>query len=319
MKYQTIGKSNIDNASSVALGVMRINDLDDNKATEVIQTALESGINYFDSADIYASGKASRVFGKAWQDTGVNRSDIYIQSKGGILKETGQIDGDGRKGPAYSFEKDHLIAAAEIELERIGTDYLDLFLLHRPDTLMEPEEVAEAFKYLKDNGMVKHFGVSNFTPNQIKLLEKYLDEPILVNQLQFSLAHANMVDETVHMNISDDWRATETTYDFLTFARLNDITIQAWSPFQYGFFDGVFIDSPKFEKLNKVMENLAKKYGVTKNTIAVAWILRHPAKIQTIIGSMTPSRIKEMADVDNVNLTLNEWYDLYQAAGVILP
>lgn len=318
MKQLQIGKSAIKDASSVSLGVMRISEKSEKDAAEIIQTSLESGVNFFDTADIYGAGKSSTVFGSALKELNVNREDIYIQSKGGIVLEKGQINGDGFKGPRFDFSKNHLIAAVDIELERLQTDYLDVFLLHRPDTLMDPQEVAEAFHELHSSGKVLNFGVSNFTPYQVELIQKHSKQRLEVNQLQFGLGHADMVSETILLN-TDEQRAIERTFDSLTYSRLNDITVQAWSPFQYGKFEGVIIDSPKYPELNLKLEELAKKYGVTKNTIAVAWIDAHPAKIQTIIGSMNPTRIKEMTDIDKVNLTKQEWYDLYMKAGNMLP
>jgi predicted oxidoreductase len=319
MKQIQIGKSDIKNASAVALGVMRMDSKTEKEAAEIVTTASEAGINFFDTADIYGAGKSSRVFGQAIKDAGLKRENIYIQSKGGILLGDGQIDGDGEKGPGFDFSKSHLVAAAEIEIERLGVDYLDTFLLHRPDTLMEVDEIAEAFDDLSSRGLVKNFGVSNFTPFQIQYVQKAINQRLEINQLQFGLTHTLMIDETIRMNITDDKWGVDRSFDSLTFSQLNDITIQAWSPFQYGFFDGVFIDSPKYPELNAKLEELAKKYGVTKNGIAVAWIFRHPAKIQTVIGSMTPERIKEMTDIDNVQLTKQEWYGLYEAAGMQLP
>ncbi|MDR0898982.1 MAG: aldo/keto reductase [Lactobacillaceae bacterium] len=318
MKTQQLGTSEVKDASAVALGVMRISEKSADEAIQVVNAALEAGINFFDTADIYGAGKSSTVFGQALKDAQVNREDIYLQSKGGIILPDGQINGDGLKGPRFDFSKDHLIASVDIELERLQTEYLDFFLLHRPDVLMEVDEIAEAFSELKASGKVRNFGVSNFTPLQIQLLQQATDQRLEVNQLQFGLGHADMISETLLLNMGEE-RSIERTFDSLTFAQLNKITIQAWSPFQYGMFEGVFVDSPKFGKLNDTLQALADKYGVTKNGIAVAWINRHPAGIQTIIGSMNPTRIKEMSDIDSVNLTKQEWYDLYLAAGNILP
>ncbi|MDR2660491.1 MAG: aldo/keto reductase, partial [Lactobacillaceae bacterium] len=195
MKYISIGKTNIKNSSAVALGVMRIDSYNLKDATNIINTAYEQGINFFDTADIYGAGKSSIVFGQALKEAKIKRNDIYIQSKAGILLEKGQINGDGLTGPGFDFSKNHLIAAAEIEIQRMGVDYLDSFLLHRPDTLMEVDEIAEAFDYLYQKGLVKNFGVSNFTPYQIEYVQKNINQRIEINQLQFGLAHTLMIDE----------------------------------------------------------------------------------------------------------------------------
>jgi predicted oxidoreductase len=318
MKKITLGRSTIEDASAVALGVMRIADKSPQEAQKIVQTALDNGINFFDTADIYGGGKSSTVFGQALRDLAIDREKIYIQSKGGIILPKGQINGDGLTGPRFDFSKAHLIAAVDIELERLQTDYLDVFLLHRPDTLMDPSEIAEAFHELEASGKVRYFGVSNFTPYQIDLIQSHLSQPLVANQLQFGLGHTGMIDQEFHQNMTDN-AAVVRDNNVLSYSRLHNITIQAWSPFQFGRFEGVIIDHPDFPVLNETLQVLADKYGVTKNTIAVAWILRHPAHMQVVIGSMTPTRIAEMTQVDQVTLTNQEWYDLYLAAGNTLP
>ena len=203
-------------------------------------------------------------------------------------------------------------------LNRLRTDYLDILLLHRPDTLMEPEEVADAFRTLKTAGKVRHFGVSNQTPMQIELLNNYLDEPLLINQLQFSIAHCPMINSGINANMYND-SAINRDGGILEYCRLKDITIQAWSPFQYGMFEGVFLGNEKFPELNKVINELAEKYNVTDSAIAVSWILRHPAGIQTIIGTTNKDRIAQISKASHVHLTREEWYRLYMAAGNRLP
>lgn len=305
-------------APDLILGVMRIADKTPAEAETLVHTALEHGVNYFDTADIYAAGRSSVVLGQALKDAGVARSDIYLQSKGGIILEDGQIDGDGLKGPRYDFSKEHLIAAAEIELKRLQTDYLDVFLLHRPDTLMRPEEVAEAFIQLREQGKVRYFGVSNMNPWQVEFLQNAIDQRLLVNQLQFGVMHTGMVDSQLHVNMTDE-RSFDHDGGILDYSRLHSMTIQAWSPFQYGFFDGPFIDNPKFERLNATLQFLADKYDSTKNAVAVAFITKHPANMQVVLGSMNPKRLSEMMQADKVNLTNQEWYDIYFAAGNDLP
>ena len=302
----------------VGLGVMRIADKSAAEVEAIIQTALDHDVNFFDTADIYADGRSSTVLGNALQSLNVKREDIFLQSKGGIILENGQIDGDGWKGPRYDFSKEHLIAAAEIELKRLHTDYLDVFLLHRPDTLMDPEQIAEAFNELKQAGKVRHFGVSNMHPWQVELVQSAINEKLVANQLQFGIMHTGMIDAQLHVNMKDE-RSFDHDGGILDYSRLHKMTIQAWSPFQYGFFEGPFIDNPKFQKLNDKLQELADKYQVTKNAIAVAFITHHPAKMQVILGSMNPNRLSEMMVADKVNLTNQEWYDIYFAAGNDLP
>lgn len=304
--------------SDIIMGVMRIADKSAQEAAELVNVAMDNGVNFFDTADIYAGGKSSIILGQALQDAGVKREDIILQSKGGIILEDGQVDGDGWKGPRYDFSKEHLIAAAEAELRRLQTDYLDVFILHRPDTLMDPEQVAEAFTQLEKDGKVRHFGVSNMNPWQVELVQDAVQQKLLVNQLQFGIMHTGMVDSQLHVNMNDE-RSFDHDGGILDYSRLKKMTIQAWSPFQYGFFDGPFIDNPKFETLNVKLQEIADKYGVTKNAVAVAFITKHPAKMQVVLGSMNPTRLQEMMQADKVSLTNQEWYDIYFAAGNDLP
>jgi predicted oxidoreductase len=207
---------------------------------------------------------------------------------------------------------------AEESLKRLKTDYIDVFLLHRPDALVEPEEVARAFEELKASGKVKAFGVSNQNPYQIQLLQNALDMPLCVNQLQFGIMHSSMIQSGINVNMFND-SAINRDGGVLDYCRLNKITIQAWSPIQYGFFEGCFIDSDKFPELNRVMDEIASRYGVNKNTIAFAWILRHPAKIQPVTGTTNTDRLKDYLKAVDIILTREEWYDIYRAAGNILP
>ncbi|MCS6109326.1 aldo/keto reductase [Clostridium botulinum] len=306
MKQLYIGDTNWQ-ASAVALGIMRMNSLTPEQAANDLDVAVSSGINYIDSADIYGGGDSEKVFGAALKQSGVNRDDIYIQSKGGIIP-----------GKSYDFSKQHIIAAVNGSLERMGIDCLDSFLLHRPDPLMEPEEVAEAFDDLQKSGKVRHFGVSNFNPQQYLLVQEAVDQRLMINQLQFSIMHTGMIDFGMHTNMTDT-RSINHDGGILEFSRRMGVTIQAWSPFQYGMFAGTFIGSDKFPELNKKLQELADKYGVSKNAIATAWILRHPAEIQVIIGTMNPDHIKDSAAGSDVELTKQEWYDVYFAAGNDLP
>lgn len=295
--------------SAIALGIMRMAALTPTKAAEALEAALESEINFIDSADMYGDGKSELVFAAAMKEAGISRDKFFIQSKGGI------VTGDDKR---YDFSKQHLLDSVDGILERMEIDYLDSYLLHRPDPLMEPEEIAEAFDILQASGKVRHFGVSNFNPEQFKLLQSHVDQKLLINQLQFSIMHTGMIDYGMHTNMTDT-RSFDHDGGVLEFSRRKGVTIQAWSPFQYGFFEGVFVDNDKFPELNELLDKLAKKYDTNKNAIATAWILRHPANMQVILGTMNPTRIKESAAGGDVPLTKQEWYDVYFAAGNDLP
>lgn len=293
-------------APEIGLGCMRITELGSKeKVRELIDVCLEKEINFFDHADIYAGGEAEAIFGEA-VDPAI-RHKIIIQSKCAI-----------RPGICYDFSKEHIIQSVEGSLKRLKTDYLDILLLHRPDTLMDLDEVAEAFDTLEKSGKVRYFGVSNQNAMQMELLNTYCGQKLLVNQLQLSIAHCDIIDSGINVNIHSDAGANRDG-SILEYCRLKGITIQAWSPFQYGMFEGVFLNNDKFPELNRLIDKLSEKYQVTPNAIAVAWILKHPAKIQTIVGSTNKDRIAGIAEASRVTLTRDEWYALYLAAGKILP
>ena len=293
-------------ASRVAQGCMRIAGLSDQALDTLVKQDLDLGINFFDHADIYGGGKCEERFGDFLKTNPGLRDQMLIQTKCAI------------KSGAYDFSKEHILSSVDASLKRLQTDYVDFLLLHRPDTLCEPEEVAEAFETLRAQGKVKHFGVSNENPYQIQLLNKYLKEKICVNQLQFGLGHTTMVDAGLNVNMNHD-PATNRDGGVLDFCRLNDITIQPWSPFQYGFFEGTFIGNPKFQALNEKLEEIAGKYSITPTGLAIAWILRHPACMQPIVGSVNPQRLQQICDASDVTITRQEWYDLYCSTGKKLP
>lgn len=298
-----LGKSGLQ-VPTVAVGCMRIENMSNKEASAFIGTALENGANFFDHADIYGGGKSEAVFGNAISSS--MREKLIIQTKCGIRP--------GR----FDFSYEHIIEAVNGSLERLGTEYIDVLLLHRPDALMEPEEVAKAFDELKSSGKVRHFGVSNQNPYQMQLLQSCLDMPLCVNQLQFSVMHAPMIQSGINVNMYND-SAVNRDGGVLDFCRLNKITIQPWSPMQYGFFEGCFIDNEKFPELNKTLEAVGAKYGVSKTTVAFAWILRHPAKMQPITGTTNLSRLTDCLKSSEVKLTREEWYEIYRAAGNKLP
>lgn len=305
MKRFELGTSGLE-VSEVSLGCMRIGGMEAAKVDELIRTTLDAGIDFFDHADIYGGGKCEEVFAASVARLGIPREKLILQSKCGI-----------RQG-FFDFSKGHILSSVDGILKRLDTDYLDVLLLHRPDALIEPEEVSEAFDELKEAGKVRHFGVSNFKPSQVELLQASLTMPLVANQLQFGVMFTGMVDQGVTVNMKHE-NSVDRDGGILDYCRLKRITIQPWSPFQYGFFEGVFVDSPKFPELNEAMDKIAKELGVTKTGLAVAWIQRHPAKMQTILGTTTPSRVKEVADACAVELTRPQWYEIYRAAGNILP
>ena len=291
----------------IMVGCMRIPEMTVREVSEFIQAALDEGANFFEHADIYGGGRSEEVFGEAVMYSGIPRDKLLLQSKVGI-----------RPGISFDFSKEHILKEVDGTLKRLRTDYIDVLLLHRPDTLVEPEQVAEAFDKLQADGKVLHFGVSNQHPMQIELLKKYVRQPLLFNQLQFSLMHSGMVDQGIYVNMTNPG-SVDHDGGILDYCRLNEITIQAWSPFQYGFFEGVFLDNPKFPELNKAIYEMAKKKDVTNSAIASAWILRHPAKIQVVLGTTTPKRIIDIAKASDVSMSREEWYEIYRAAGNILP
>ena len=308
MKYLNLGGQI--RASEICLGMMRISGMEPKAIAALAETALECGINFFDHADIYGGGKCEKLFAEAVGMNASVREKYIIQTKCGI-----------RSG-FFDFSKEHILNAAEGSLKRLKTEYIDVLLLHRPDTLMEPEEVAEAFDTLKAAGKVRYFGVSNQKPYQIELLQKYLSGvgiTIFINQLQLSAAHTGMIDSGLTVNMKHP-NSTNRDGDILEYCRLKGITIQPWSPFQHGFFEGPFLGNlEKYPKLNDSLDKYANQYGVTNSAMAIAWLLRHPAKMQPVVGSTDRVRVAEICKASDVALTRQEWYDIYKSAGNILP
>ncbi|MCL2367385.1 MAG: aldo/keto reductase [Oscillospiraceae bacterium] len=313
MRQIDLGKSGL-TAPEIALGCMRMRDLSVAEAKEVIRATVEAGINFFDHADVYGvHGASEEIFGKAVRELGLQREDILLQTKCGIVKSP-----DWSRTVRFDFSKAQIRSAVEGSLKRLQVDYVDLLTLHRPDALMEPEEIAEAFEVLHTAGKVRYFGVSNQTPGHMALIQKYTGHKLIVNQLQFSLAHTGMIDAGLNMNLKNP-PSIDRDGGILDYCRLHDVTVQAWSPFRPSIFGRVFIDDPAYPELNDKLAELAKTYGVTKDAIAAAWILRHPAKMQVVVGSMNPGRIGQIAKAASIRLSSSEWYDLYEAAGNVLP
>lgn len=296
--------------SEIVMGLMRIAEMSTKDVANLIETGLEVGINFLDTADIYAKGRSEEILGDVFVENPNLREKVFLQSKCGI-----RIDEDFTY---FDFSREHILNAVDASLKRLKTDYLDCLLLHRPDALMEFDEIAEAFTTLYDAGKVKNFGVSNFNPVMMATLGDTLDFPIVANQVQFSIAHTPMLDADFQVNMHWDGAAMRDG-GILKVCQSRNIVVQAWSSLQYGYFDGVFLNSEKFPKLNKVLNRMAEEKNVTPTAIALAWILRYPAKMQAIIGTTKPARIKESAKATDFTLTRKEWYELYLAAGNKLP
>ena len=290
----------------IALGCMRMDELSAKQVEKVINTSLENGVNFFDHADIYGDGECEKLFGKAVRQSGIDRDSIFIQSKCCI-----------REG-LYDFSRDYILNSVDGILARLGTDHLDSLLLHRPDTLMDLDEVQEAFSKLSSEGKVLSFGVSNMNRFQMELLQSGISFPIVADQMQMSLAHTPMVDEGINVNTMFGGSVTRNS-GTLEYCRLKGIVLQTWSPLQKGFFEGVFLGDPQYKDLNEVLDRLADKYKVTADAIAYAWLLRIPARMQVIIGTMNPKHIASAAKAADFTLTRVEWYELYRAAGNELP
>ena len=306
MKTVNLGTSGL-KVPCIAVGCMRINKLEPAQAEHFVHAAIDQGAYFFDHADIYGNGDCESVFAKAIHMNSTVREKVLLQSKCGI-----------RRGVAFDFSKDHILKSVDGSLKRLNTEYLDVLLLHRPDALVEPEEVAEAFDILQSNSKVRHFGVSNQNPMQIKLLKRYVRQPIVANQLQLSITNATMISQGQHVNMQDDF-AVNRDGSVLDYCRLHDITIQPWSPFQYGLFEGVFLGNEKFPVLNRKIDEIAAKYSVSNTTITMAWLLRHPAGMQPVTGTMNIQRLKDCVKAAGIRLTREEWYEIYLAAGNTLP
>lgn len=298
-------------APNVTVGCMRIKDLSDAEIRTLVTTAREAGIDFFDHADIY--GGAMHVcearFGDALALSASERAEITLQTKCGIVPA----------GPYYDFSYEHIIQQVEGSLTALRTDYIDILLLHRPDSLAEPDEVARAFDELAAAGKVRAFGVSNHTPGQIELLKRSVTQPLVVNQLQLSITHAPLIAQGLAANMGDLAQSTSRDNDILDYCRLHDITIQAWSPLQARHFTGVFLDNPDYAELNAVIDRLAARYAVPPLAIATAWITRHPATMQVVLGTTNPERVQAAAQGSDLPLTRPEWYELFRAAGHTVP
>lgn len=306
MKKITLGPSSI-RVPTIAVGCMRICAMPEDALDRHLLYCMEQGLNFFDHADIYGGGKCEEVFAASVKRTGLRREDMFLQSKCGI-----------RPG-MYDFSREYILRAVDGILKRLQTEYLDMLILHRPDALMEPEEVAGAFDALEASGKVRRFGVSNHRPSQIDLLKKCVRQPICVDQLQFSLPASSMIASGLEVNMETPG-AIDRDGGVLDYCRLHDVTVQAWSPFQYGFFQGPFVGNrEKYPQLNRELDALSEKYGVSPTAIAAAWIFRHPANIQLVAGTTSRERMAQIIQGSEITLERGEWYSLYLAAGHTLP
>ena len=304
VKIRTVEKE----TPAIIAGCMRFADSGVDEMVQFIHGAMENGVYFFDHADIYGNGRCEELFGEALRkDSSIDREKLVLQSKCGV-----------RLGIDFDLSKEHILSVVDGSLKRLQTDYLDILLLHRPDALFEPEEIAEALDELEKSGKVRAFGVSNFKPMQIELLKKCVKQELVINQLQFSIPVSNMIAGSMEMNMETPG-SVDHDGNVLDYCRLHDMTIQAWSPFQMPAWQGVFLGAEKYEKLNQEIDILAKQYGVTPTTIAAAWILRHPAKMQIVSGTTNAQRFGEICAACDIELTREEWYKLYLAAGHVLP
>jgi len=296
-------------ASDVILGLMRINDMSDEDIRALYAASRDAGVTMFDHAAIYGGWHGCEErFGSAVTLSPSERSEIVLQTKVGI-----------RQG-YFDFSYEHILSSVEESLAALRTDYVDVLLLHRPDALVEPDEVARAFDELHAAGKVHHFGVSNHTPGQVELLAKSVRQPLAFNQVQLSITHANVIAQGMAANMVGLDQSIDRDNDILNHARLHDVTLQAWSPFQKGFFDGVFLgDREQYAELNDVLDEVAAAHGVTPTGIAVAWITRHPAHFQVVLGTTNPQRVRESAAGSDVVLSREEWYRIFTAAGHTVP
>lgn len=325
MQLQPLGSSDL-KVTRIGYGCMSLggswettplNEITRKVAVKSIRSALDEGINFFDHADIYTRGKSEEAFSAIWADTPRLREQIYLQTKCGI-----RFHGDPNLNSPdrYDFSYDHIMDSVHGSLRRLKTDYLDVLLLHRPDPLVEPEEVAHAFDDLYRSGKVRYFGVSNHTAAQIELLQKYLHQPVITNQVEFNLIHTHLLDEGIMFNQNSALLTrNEGTIEY---CRLHNITLQAWSPLARGRLTGNQAEMPteSFSEAAKMVAQMAQEKGVSPEAILIAWILRHPAHIQPIIGSTNPMRIKAACQGDGVLLNRDEWYCLFRAGrGEDLP
>jgi predicted oxidoreductase len=275
----------------------------------VMKAAHEQGITFFDTADVYGHGKSELALGQVLKDTAGLRRRLVIQSKCGI-----------REGGIIDSSREHITSAVEGSLKRLGTDYLDILLLHWPDNLVEPAEVARAFDELHGAGKVRYFGVSNYSPYQIELLRKHVRQPLVANQIQLGLAHWYTEPGASKAAITHDAEGVVT----LDYCRLQDIQVQAYSPLR-----GANIGKPpnllnpptdasaEVHKAIETLQTIARSHDTSPAAVMLAWLLHHPAGIVPIIGATKVEHVIDNCAADRIELSRAEWYSLLRAAAQI--
>lgn len=308
MDYIEYG-ANKTRASKLMLGMWRFADETPEHVAELVETCLDCGVNALDTADVYGRGHCEELLGEAFALRPGLRDQVFLQTKVGIRKEPHTW---------FDFSFQHIVEGCEASLKRLNTDHVESLLLHRPDILMEPEEVAEAFTRLHDAGKVLDFGVSNMNPTTMHFLQKWLPFPIAANQMQLSAAYTPMIDAELYVDRAEDY-AVMRDGGVMEYCRENDIAIQTWSSLQVGYEKKVLFGHPNHPQLNAVLERMAEEKGVTPTAVALAWILRYPAKMQAIIGTSKASRIRDAAEACSISISRQEWYEIYATDGRRVP
>lgn len=287
------------------------------QADHFVKAALELGITFFDHADIYTRGKAEEVFGRVLRATPGLRDRLVLQSKCGIRWK----DTPPGTPQRFDFSHDYILASVEGILRRLGTDRLDILLLHRPDVLWEGEEIARAFTTLHQAGKVRYFGVSNQNRFQMEALQSYLAFPLVANQLEMNLLHSGFAEVGISFNqrapaYPDGWEGV------MEYCRLKQVSLQAWSPVARGLLSGgneAALDE-KGRATVRLLTAMGRDRGVAPEAIALAWLLRHPAKIVPVLGTTRPARLAAAAKSVEVTLSREEWYRLFETArGASMP
>ena len=296
--------------SRIIQGLMRTENKSENDIYEIIKYDLDHGIYFFDTADIYERGVSEIKIGHVLKGHPELREKMFIQTKGSIrfCESTGYYDS------SYEYIK----KAVNDSLERLGLDYVDSYLLHRPDIFLDAKEVALAFNELYEEGKVKHFGVSNYPKEIIEYLKTEVKQEIEFNQVQLGVGNTLLLDEVFNFNTGfpGGVQKTSGTYFYL---KQHNIQIQAWSPYIVNFFEGSLFDENKFPEMNKELNRLAEKYHTSKCAIATAFILNLNKDITVVTGSMDIRHIQESLDGEDIILSKEDWYTLYHACGHTLP
>ena len=300
-------------ASPVAYGCMTLGGLGEQADVDrALDAAVEGGVALFDHADLYARGRSEEVFGRWFAERPGLRERLVLQTKCGIRRR----DDPPGAPPRYDASYEHVVASVEGSLRRLGVETIDVLLLHRPDPLADPEEVAHAFSTLRAAGKVRAFGVSNYSAVQIDRLAAALPAPLVANQIELSLLHADALDTGVEVNRSADPAQAAGLVDA---CRLRGLRVQAWSPVAGGALGRDDLD-PKLHALRDLVADLAERHGTTPSGVLLAWLLRHPARIQPVIGTTNPERIAAACAAADVRLSREDWYRLFVAArGDTLP